>query len=123
MSPFDFSADKPVAAQPEDYFQRYEFARRIARVLAERRDSTSITLGVYGAWGEGKTSVMNFIAQELAAQSDTIVVPFNPWRFSDEQSLLLAFFTSLADFYICAVHGRAQGNSHLGRGRCRLRAG
>ncbi|MFD2788089.1 KAP family P-loop NTPase fold protein [Hymenobacter rubripertinctus] len=97
MPPFDFSADKPVATQPDDYFQRYEFARRVARVLAERRDSTSITLGVYGAWGEGKTSVMNFIAQELAAQSDTIVVPFNPWRFSDEQSLLLAFFTTLAD--------------------------
>jgi hypothetical protein len=97
MHLFDFSADKPVAAQPEDYFQRYEFARRVARVLAERRDSTSITLGVYGAWGEGKTSVMNFIGQELAAQSETIVVTFNPWRFSDEQSLLLAFFTTLAD--------------------------
>ncbi|HEX8348776.1 MAG TPA: P-loop NTPase fold protein, partial [Hymenobacter sp.] len=46
---------------------------------------------------EGKTSVMHFIAQELAAHSDAIVINFNPWRFSDEPSLLLAFFTTLAE--------------------------
>ena len=97
MQSFDFSADKPVEAPADDYFQRYEFARRIAQVIGGRRESTSITLGVYGAWGEGKTSVMNFIARELTVHTETIVVPFNPWRFADESSLLLAFFGTLAN--------------------------
>ncbi|TDN37032.1 hypothetical protein E4631_19575 [Hymenobacter sp. UV11] len=97
MNQFDFSADPPATTQAEDYFQRYGFASRIAQVLLNRRESSSITLGVYGAWGEGKTSVMRFIEQELAAHSDAIVINFNPWRFSDEPSLLLAFFTTLAE--------------------------
>jgi len=97
MNQFDFSADPPATTQAEDYFQRYGFASRIAQVLLNRRESSSITLGVYGAWGEGKTSVMHFIEQELAAHSDAIVINFNPWRFSDEPSLLLAFFTTLAE--------------------------
>ncbi|RYE89266.1 MAG: NTPase, partial [Cytophagaceae bacterium] len=97
MNQFDFSADPPATTQAEDYFQRYGFASRIAQVLLNRRESSSITLGVYGAWGEGKTSVMRFIEQELAAHSDAIVINFNPWRFSDEPSLLLAFFTTLSE--------------------------
>jgi len=97
MTQFDFSADPPATTQAEDYFQRYGFASRIAQVLLARRESSSLTLGVYGAWGEGKTSVMRFIEQELATRSDAIVINFNPWRFSDEPSLLLAFFTTLAE--------------------------
>ena len=97
MPPFNFSADPPATTQEEDYFQRYGFASRIAQVLINRRESSSITVGVYGSWGEGKTSVMHFIAKELAANSNAIVINFNPWRFSDEQSLLLAFFTTLAE--------------------------
>jgi predicted KAP-like P-loop ATPase len=83
MNPFDFSADSPATTRAEDYFQRYGFASRIAQVLLTRRESSSLTIGVYGSWGEGKTSVMHFIAQELAAHSDAIVINFNPWRFSD----------------------------------------
>jgi hypothetical protein len=97
MNHFDFSADPPATTQAEDYFQRYGFASRIAQVLLNRRESSSITIGVYGSWGEGKTSVMHFIEKELAANSDAIVINFNPWRFSDEPSLLLAFFTTLAE--------------------------
>jgi len=97
MKLFDFSADQPAQTKEDDYFQRYGFAARIAQVINSRQQSSSLTIGVYGSWGEGKTSVMNFIEQELAAQGDAIVFTFNPWRFADEPSLLRAFFTTLAE--------------------------
>jgi hypothetical protein len=86
--------DQPASIQSEDRFQRYEFAKRMAVIAATANTDKSLIIGLYGKWGEGKTTVMNFIQQELP--KDTIIVNFNPWLFSDEQHLLKSFFSTLA---------------------------
>jgi hypothetical protein len=87
--------DKPASIQSEDCFQRYEFSKRIASIVAKPSIDKSLIIGLYGRWGEGKTTVMNFIQKELP--KETIIVNFNPWLFSDEQHLLKSFFTSISD--------------------------
>jgi predicted KAP-like P-loop ATPase len=87
--------DKPASIQSEDCFQRYEFSKRIASIVAKPQIDKSLIVGLYGKWGEGKTTVMNFIQQELP--KDAIIVKFNPWLFSDEKHLLASFFTSIAE--------------------------
>lgn len=87
--------DKPASVKSEDRFQRYEFSKRIASIIATPKIDKSLIVGLYGKWGEGKTSVMNFVQQELP--EDTVVVNFNPWMFSDEQHLLKSFFFILAN--------------------------
>jgi predicted KAP-like P-loop ATPase len=62
-----------------------------------RRDPASIVIGIYGVWGEGKSTVLNFIERELVKKADVICVRFNPWRFDDEIHLLQDFFQTLAD--------------------------
>lgn len=86
--------DKPTSTKSEDRFQRYEFSKRIASIIAAPKIDKSLIVGLYGKWGEGKTSVMNFVRQELP--EDTIVVNFNPWMFSEEQLLLRSFFASIS---------------------------
>ncbi|WP_264550788.1 KAP family NTPase [Flavobacterium sp. N2038] len=86
--------DKPASIQSEDCFQRYEFSKRIASIVAKPSIDKSLIIGLYGRWGEGKTTVMNFIQKELP--KETIIVNFNPWLFSDEQHLLKSFFTSIS---------------------------
>ena len=88
------SADKPVASQTEDKFQRYEFSKRIARTILDRESDDCLVIGIYGAWGEGKSSVLNFIEHEIG--SNAIVFKFNPWRYENENSLLIQFFQQLA---------------------------
>ena len=61
----NFSADKPISFQKEDKFQRYPFAKRIANVISERLNEECIVIGIYGAWGEGKTWVIKFIEKEI----------------------------------------------------------
>jgi hypothetical protein len=86
--------DQPKTLKEEDRFQRYEFSKRIA-VMIEKYDlQQSLVIGLYGKWGEGKTSVLNFIKQELP--SDAIVVNFNPWLFTDQEHLIQSFFNSIA---------------------------
>jgi len=92
----NFSSDKPISKQEDDRFQRYDFAKRIANTIVDRENTDCIVIGVYGAWGEGKTSVINFIENELLNRDNIICVKFNPWRYNDENSLLIQFFNKLA---------------------------
>ena len=54
--------------------------------------------GIYGKWGEGKTSLMNFVKSRLVKQGkdDCIsIIEFNPWLVNNDDSLLREFFGSL----------------------------
>ena len=90
-----FYVDAPKSIRDEDHFQRYEFSKRIASVILNQNLEKSLVIGLYGKWGEGKSSVLNFIENELT--SDTVIVRFNPWLYSDEQNLLKSFFYSIAE--------------------------
>lgn len=91
------ATDRPLADPAHDDFQRAKFAQRIAETLLLRSSADSIVLGLYGKWGEGKSTVLNFIRRTLAESAGKVVVlNFNPWRFSDETQLLLNFFGELA---------------------------
>lgn len=100
----NFLADKPISEEKDDKFQRYEFSKRIAETIVNRTSIDSIVIGLYGAWGEGKTSVLNFIKKELELNEKHVIhFTFNPWRFTDETTLLTSFFNTLANELIKSV--------------------
>jgi len=92
-----YSTDKPVNKKDEDFFQRYEFSKRIAESIKSHKNPDCVVFGVSGVWGEGKTSVLNFIEKELLSSYPKIIcLRFNPWRYNDENILLTSLFNSLA---------------------------
>lgn len=91
-----YSSDAPIKHPEGDVFKRWPFAQRVAQVIATRRDKSSIVIGINGEWGEGKTSVLNFIQYELNQHANVVCMKFNPWRFGDEEQLLKVFFYDLA---------------------------
>jgi predicted KAP-like P-loop ATPase len=91
-----FVPDSPLTDPKQDRFKRLPFAERIAKTLAERRDPTSIVVLVHGRWGEGKTTLLGYIHEMLGRFDNVVPVWFNPWWFSDERSLLLSFFATIA---------------------------
>jgi len=94
--PSGYLGDAPIGDTDPDLLHRKPFAHRIADTISSRTDPSSVVVGIYGQWGEGKTTVLNFIEQRLA-QSDAIVcVRFNPWLYQGESQLLLSFFETLA---------------------------
>jgi len=92
-----FVTDEPLDDPSSDRFKRFPFAQRVAGTIAFKKDPSSIVIGVYGAWGEGKTTVLNFIASELEKYPNVICIPFNPWYFEDEKHMLLNFFQTLSE--------------------------
>lgn len=89
----NYSSDAPIMDLSEDKFNRYPFAKRIAEVISGRTDPSSIVIGINGAWGEGKTSVFNFIENELKPYTEIVCLKFNPWRFGTEETMLINFLT------------------------------
>lgn len=92
-----YSSDQPISHRDQDRFGRWSFAERIARTLAERHDPSSVVIGIYGAWGDGKTSTLRLMREALAQYPHVILVQFNPWQFESQDQLLRSFFTTLAD--------------------------
>ena len=94
--PIGYLGDAPIDDPDTDRLRRSPFADRIADTIASRNDPTSVVSGIYGRWGEGKTSVLNFIEQRLAESDSIVCIRFNPWLYQSETELLLSFFESLA---------------------------
>lgn len=92
-----YSSDQPILKKTDDRFHRWPFAKRIADTLATRIDSTSLVIGLFGPWGDGKTSTLHLMEEALAAYNNVVIVRFNPWHFQSEELLLRGFFATLAE--------------------------
>ncbi len=91
-----YSTDSPISNPDLDEFNRREYSERIAQTIAGRRETKSLVIGIYGKWGEGKTTVLNFIESGLKHHSNVVTLFFNPWMFPSETELFTAFYTELA---------------------------
>jgi hypothetical protein len=93
----EYSADVPLLDPEKDQFARWPFAEAIAHALARRKDPSCVVVGINGGWGEGKTTVLNYISHALANESNTFTLSFNPWRFASEEVLLKSYYEALAN--------------------------
>lgn len=91
------SPDLPITKSSDDKLNRQSFAESLAHVLLQSSFPTSFTVGLYGAWGSGKTSLLNMIIEQVESKNnDVIVLRFNPWLCSDPKQLITQFFKQLA---------------------------
>ena len=93
----EFSSDRPLSCKADDKLNRAAFADRVAEVLRGLPKGTGLVVGIHGPWGDGKTTVLNMLRGDLESDGRTVVRDFNPWRLSDEESMLRGFFFMLAD--------------------------
>lgn len=60
--------------------------------IMEEQELRPLTIGVYGSWGAGKSSVLSLIQSELISDPDTLCIHFNGWLFQgyeDTRSALM----------------------------------
>lgn len=60
-------------------------------------DSSPLTIGVFGEWGSGKTSLMRMIENHLKKKKwqDLVVVWFNAWRYEQERYPIVPLIASI----------------------------
>jgi len=93
------SSDKPLELHEHDKFGYSDFAKLLAKAIINIQNPSGIVIGLYGSWGQGKSTTLNFIEQHLknnkTSKASIVIVRFNPWWFSGQDALLQAFLTQL----------------------------
>ena len=91
------SPDLPIEKLEEDGLNRGSFAESLAKTLVQYSFPSSLTIGLYGEWGSGKTSLLNMVFENVERIDDGVVVlRFNPWLCSDSKQLVTQFFKQMA---------------------------
>lgn len=87
-----FGHDAPVFYRTEDLYDRWPLATAISRVITSSPLNWSTRIGLYGPWGDGKTSVLNLLEKQ---QSSQVVIRFSPWGASTEDEIWSGFAAAL----------------------------
>ena len=91
------NTDKPITKSGEDFLNRKVFADNISTAIKNYENKNdSLTIGLYGKWGIGKTSIVNMIVEVLEIDDNIIIFKFEPWIYSDTQQLISHFFREFA---------------------------
>lgn len=99
-------SDKAVEKIEQDQLGRKNFAKRIAKDIISWKSKDNLVIGLYGKWGDGKTSVVNFIkdlfenpkkfGEKINESQIPTVIEFNPWIFSNQGTLIQKFLEEVA---------------------------
>jgi len=61
------------------------------------------TIGVFGEWGTGKTSLLKLIQSTLESDYNVIPVWFNAWMYENEEHPLLPLISTIIKDHYCPV--------------------
>lgn len=101
------AADAPLTDPVDDGLSYSPFAQSLANALLGLDAQQGMVLAIYGAWGAGKTTVLNFVEHYLkaAGRTDLHVLRFNPWWYSGSEDLVREFFSQLGETVTPDVKG------------------
>jgi formylglycine-generating enzyme required for sulfatase activity len=86
-----FWTDHPILKAEEDRFDFQDYAEALSQIVLS--GSTPITIGVFGPWGAGKTSLMRLISKYLtgrrtAEHRRAHVIWFNAWQYERDEGAI-----------------------------------
>ncbi len=103
--------DKRMAVVLDDFSDRDQIGYdeyseglvEMIRSVGAKGEKGSFTIGVFGQWGQGKTSMLRQIEKKLNEidtkdEKEILTVWFNPWQFTGEEHIIIPFFHTLVSY-------------------------
>ncbi len=97
-APQQLSPDRPGEDPASDRLGYSPFAKHLADSILRLPSTEGMVIAVYGTWGAGKTTVLNYIRYYIGQapqKQQPALVTFNPWWFSGTEDLIRGFFGQL----------------------------
>lgn len=88
--------DDPLTCAIEDRLARSHIAENIFEVIKNTPNNWSVRVGVYGHWGMGKTTIINFV-QRLAEKEGFPFIRFNPWACQNNNQMWISLGEAILD--------------------------
>ncbi len=93
--------DNPLNDPENDILGRKEFAKNLAKSIIGLNSTQGFVYALYGPWGSGKSTVINFTEHYLKKhnleknKAKIVVFKFNPWMFSGSENLTKIYLDQL----------------------------
>lgn len=87
-------SDNPIGLDDPDALGLVPIAHAMSRFLRNVQTTPSLAIGIAGAWGSGKSSLMRLVREDLEDRG-VRSVEFNAWHHQQEESLLAALLTAV----------------------------
>lgn len=89
--------DAPIDDEKDDLLGRRDYVGQLVSVLRSRcPEKQALYIGIYGEWGEGKTSVMNLARNELKENKGVVFIDFKSWEHEKREDLPYLLFVRIA---------------------------
>lgn len=93
------NSEEPIKLLKDDELERKHFSKNLMDAIIKYNDfyDNSLTIGLFGKWGSGKTSII-FMLKEYFKEVENknqIIFEFNPWFYSSENNFIQLFFDEL----------------------------
>jgi len=102
------NGDKRMVVVPDDFSDEdeigyIEHGAGLVEMIRSVQAKGSFTIGVFGQWGQGKTSMLRQIERGLnlidtKKEKEILTVWFNPWQFTGEEHIIIPFFHTLVSY-------------------------
>lgn len=92
--------DSPIDNQEQDRLGRKSLAEMIADSIIDlaKCEHRCKVYGIYGKWGEGKTSLINLVESRLISSlkpNNLHIIHYNPWQLNNEDAVLSDYFAEI----------------------------
>lgn len=88
--------DRPIESIEADRLGFADIAENLAKAVASNSAQRGFVIGIEGAWGSGKSSILNLLGIHLQKVDDITVLRFDPWIVGDRDSLVSSLIGDLA---------------------------
>jgi len=92
------SIGQPLIEPQQDRLGHSRFAKRLADSICQMNLSEGFVIAVYGPWGFGKSTLLNFLTyylQQKPEDEQPIITHFNPWLLSGDGDITKRFINQL----------------------------
>ncbi len=87
--------DDAITTPSADAFGRAPFAKHLTEVIRSAPEATSFRIGIFGEWGEGKTSVMSLMEHYLPSD-DYVCIRIGAWDVTTARDIVTRVAAGLA---------------------------
>ena len=107
LYPTTLLSDEP---SEKDVLGFARFLAALERLVFDPKDiQTPLTVGIFGRWGSGKSSLLKQIKAALEARKDRfLTVEFSPWAYQHEPNLLVPLLMTLGQVEPAVLDGEEE---------------
>lgn len=89
--------EEPISSIAEDKLKRFVVSNLLLKHIENTSPSYSEVIAIRGAWGSGKSSILN-LAEDSNQSNEIKILKFNPWYFHSIENIIQQYFETLAKF-------------------------